>query len=158
MRSFYVYSAIALLLLFSCGDDNKVSEYIGNYNLNVQHITGIHDIYDDEGNYLGLGIDTISNITMNIKISQLEDSDNLLIDGLITSHLNSCCDEVIGIVENNQISLSRNESDNINKDIVEGFIRFDSDSIIVDYNWDKSNIWASNAPPIYGIVDGVGVR
>ena len=94
-----------------------LSIYIGNYTLSVNHITGIHSQYDSIGNYLGMGIDTISNIPMNIEISQHNDTDSLLIKGLIATHLLNCCEkEVYGVIQNDSITLVRELSTNSTND------------------------------------------
>lgn len=155
---------IVATMLFSCGEDEAtdttseidITLYTGNYELTANHITGIHPHHDSIGNFLYYGIDTFNMAPMILDISQLNNSDSLRIEGIITSeNVSSCCSrEVFGVLENDSIKLVRELGNSIRNDYVRGYIILDSDSIIVNYRWDRSDTWSTDALPIYGLVKG----
>ena len=162
---------VLLIGLLSCGKDDAtkapkmtneidLSLYIGNYEMTVSHITGIHPHHDSIGNFLYFGIDTVDMTTMNLEISQVNQSDSLLIKALITDEYNLfCCNlDVLSIIENDSIKLIREEGDATGTDYVRGYITINSDSIRTRYKWDHSDTWSTDALPQYGLVEGSGVK
>ena len=172
LKSTITFSLLTIVLgLLSCSKDDAtktpemtneidISLYIGNYEMTVSHITGIHPHHDSIGNFLYFGIDTVDMTTMNLEISQVNQSDSLLIKGLITDEYDLfCCNlDVLSIIENDSIKLIREEGDATGTDYVRGYITIDSDSIRTSYKWDHSDTWSTDALPQYGLVEGSGVR
>jgi len=168
----YFKSIIILGLLFTiCACDKEgdpsdnsdklvdLTPYLGSYNMNVNHITGIHSQHDSIGNFLGFGIDTFLNVSINVEINQHNDTDSLLITGLISSqHLNCCLKEVMGVVSNDSISLIREFNGGNRNDYVRGYIHINENTINTNYRWDTSDTWSSEAFPEYGLVNGTGER
>ena len=159
-KGFIVFS-ILVLILTSCGKDGNsinLDKYIGEHQLIVTHITGVHEQYDSIGNVLGLGFDTIRMKAMDINITQQENTDSLTIGGLILTHLLGCCGEVKGVVNNDTLWLTRNKNTILKNDYVDGHIVFTTDSIHISYLWNKSDVWATSVPPTFGTVEGSGVQ
>lgn len=162
----YLSSIVLVILIGSCSTesmDGEISKSVdysafsGDYTMTVNHITGIHSQYDSIGNFLGFGIDSLYNVTMQIDINQYENSDSLIINGLITSHLLNCCvKEVYGKIENDSIKLLREFNQDNNNDYVRGSIVFHDNSLTIDYRWDSSDTWSTEAFPTYGLVVGSG--
>ncbi len=145
----------------SFGNHNKVdlSIYIGDYNLTINHITGIHSQYDSIGNFLGFGIDTFNIDSLNIIISQHKDTDSLVVEGLIsTHHLNCCTKDILAVVTDDTLRLAHEHNSITRNDYVRGSITIDNDIIHMNYRWDNSDTWSTDAFPTYGIVAGNGKR
>ena len=80
---------LLLLLTFACNKEEQtgaqLEAFLGDYLIQSTHISGIHTRYDSIGNIIFMGYDTTLVADENLSITRQEQSDTLLIDGLIQS-------------------------------------------------------------------------
>jgi len=149
-----ILAATLLLSAKACTDTALVQdEYLGTYTASLTHITGIYPLYDDMGNPLGDGYDTIRYIQHAFSIEKDSESDSLNVTGLYNNYPERS-DLIKGVVHEDTLHLFRQQDDIISKDNVRGYIFLSQDSLYINYRWDKTNTWATNAIPHYGMITG----
>lgn len=138
--------------------DNK-DKFIGEYQIESTHLFGIITEYDSIGNQIFQGYDTTVLTDQVISISEISgDNDTLLINSLINS-FNHSGPEVKGKVINDTLTLLHDFSiPSTFNNYIKGDLWLEGDSIFLDYIWDRSNTWTSEALPVRGMVSGQGFR
>jgi len=163
MKNLMVLSVLLLLIIHACSNDDSGlegpmnSKFIGIYEIENEHISGIHTEFDSSGNITFQGYDTTLIVNDQFIIENGGTEDSVIINSLINGFYGGER-EVKGVFMNDSIQIVHEFSDQLNKDYIRGRIWFEGDSLRLDYRWDQSNIWANYAPPMRGMVLGVGVR
>lgn len=139
--------------------NNEFEAFIGLYEVQSRHISGIETFYDSIGNQIGMGIDTSFVDNELLTISQYNQTDTLLLEGLINSFFQNHRTAVKCVYSNDSLHIVHEFSVEIlRNNYIRGKIWMKDDSLFLDYHWDKSDLWSSGALPEYGEVLSSGVR
>ena len=161
MKTYLLASCALLLVLFSCKKDDSennnqanIEKFLGNYEIENIHISGIHTFYDSTGNITFQGNDTTTVSNDLFSITMGNDNDTLLINSLI-NNLNNSSTEVKGVVTGDTLKIVHDHSfaPTFNN-FIKGNIWMKEDSIFLNYYWDKSDTWSAGALPVRGEVEG----
>ncbi len=129
--------------------------FLGNYAIQSTHTFGLVPVYDS----VGFAIDyeeSTSIITDTISISQLSNTDSLYIESLLFSW-HGVKINVKATMQNDSLNIIHDYSNSVRNNYIRGMVWLDSDSIFLDYRWDRSDIWSVGAVPEYGKVFSRGV-
>ena len=155
-------TAFGMFILFfvaSCGDDDEINPalaaFIGNYEVESIHTTGLHAVYDSVGNVIDYTTETVVVATPNFEIASSASIDSVRITGL----LGAGNDVGMGTLSGDSLIIHFEQGDNIRNDYIRGTLWLNqADSLLLRYRWDHSDIWSPQAIPEYGEVVGNGVR
>jgi len=162
---------LLILVAFACKDDEPdmnidnepndeltLEDFIGSYDIETTHISGVQTFYDSVGNQIGQGFDTTLVTNQLLVIETGNSADTLLVNGLING-FNHGTSIVEAVLEGDVITVIYDFSEpQLRHDFIKGTLRLDGDSIILVYQWDRSDIWSYGALPERGEVRGGGIR
>ncbi len=169
MKQIIFFSVFLFFFIVSCNNNeddttvlppnNEFEQFIGNYQIASEHISGLHPVFDSVGNVLGLTEDTTLVIDSLLTILEKDATlDTVIINGLIKSAIGNFRQEVLATFEQDSLIIHYDQSNQISNDYVRGKIWLEGDSLFLDYRWDRSDTWSTGATPVYGNVKGKGIR
>jgi len=155
---------LLIVLLASCETETdriqeRLQPFLGEFEVSGSQVNGIIPNYDNEGNPIGTGLDTVYFENDVITVSILEGTDSLIVEGLLTLH-NLTAERrktVVGFIDGNVVRWNIDSTDQYNKRIYTGELTILRDQIIANYFWDLSS-FNSVADPFYGTVEAEGNR
>ncbi len=141
---------------------DKSRAFLGDYTIRYEQISGIHTFYDSVGRFIKYGFDTVQILDTLMRITPTKHKDTFAINGLIKSWLyhngHIKYQEVKAVLTNNVMNIIYEKNRLIQNNYIRGEIRFEGDSIFLNYKWDTSDTWSTGALPVSGRVKGKGVR
>lgn len=164
MKNWLLMTLLAILFFACKKEDDSIytvdfEDFIGVYNVESRHISGIKTFYDSIGNQVGMGIDTVFVGSELVIISQYNKTDTLLLEGLINSFFEAQRATVKCVYGNDSLHIFHEFSvEGVRNNFIRGRVWKENDSLFLDYRWDKSDTWSSGALPEYGEVVGRGAK
>ncbi len=146
--------------LSSCKDDGveAILPFIGEYSIVSNNHSGLHFIYDDMGGVAGYEERTEILSDSILSIMQIGNTDTVLINGLInTLSGTDYRQEVKATASGDVLNIIYEKSNQTFNNYIRGEIWLEGDSIHLEYNWNRSDIWSTGAIPSYGDVRGRGI-
>jgi len=156
-----IFFILALSCIAACkkAKIKKAAVYVGNYEIDFIHNSGLHIVYDSIGGIAALEERMVEGTDPFLQISAIDNTDSLEIEGLIKSLSGSYKETVKAIVEKDSLTIIFEEStQSIRNNFVRGKIWLESDSIFFDYRWNNSDIYNTEAIPSYGTVTAAGIK
>lgn len=158
MKTLYVTLFLLVTsLLAGCNNDEEVAPglqaFVGDYTVVNIETSGLHGVFDSLGNvdYIITTDTTTDDLNM-----RLVGTDSLELDGLLGTANNHLAKASLA---GDTLRIHYEFGDNIRNEYIRGKIwQLGTDSIQLEYRWDRSDTWTQEAIPIYGRVVARGVR
>lgn len=158
------FFTLVSLLFISCSKpmtQEHLLPYVGTYNYDGIHIRGIMYETGTDGHVTWSGLDTITLENEAIRISAFEDTDTLIISGLVYSHGFGGYKRksVRGVLSGTTIKWDYYNSTYHKNDYTTGTIKINGEgSFDVNYLWNTSDTQLEGAFPVFGSIEGNGER
>ena len=148
------------LLVLACNKDNEPlggEDFIGEFRMDITHVSGLHTYYDSEGNIIDQRFDTVQHIDQTIAFSR-STADTFFVGPLFNSLVQSSV-ETQAFLRDDTLRFHHEFGEpQLRNDYIRGNAWLEGDSLFCDYRWDKSDIWSNGALPERGTVTASGIR
>gem|GEM_PF-2075621 len=157
-----LYLLLIVFVIASCKDDemvineeNPFEQFIGTYEVVAQHTTGLHAVYDDMGQFIGME-ERLDEVMHTIDIS-IAATDSVLVDGFL-NNWNHGFTSTNAIALGDTLSIVKEDNDLTRNDYIRGKMWLQDNQLYMDYRWDQSDVWSPDATPEYGEVTAIGTK